>query len=153
MPSFYDYDAEGIEMNEGFEPVPSGDYLLLIESVEEKISKKGDPLFNIKCEISGGEFAGRKIWHNVTLMGKGEDGKPKKGAGMALHFLKSIGEPYEGKIKVVPDNWIEKFFMATLGIEEGFNGRDRNFIAKLWAYEGEPPVKKDRSVNEEEVPF
>ena len=121
----FKYESDTNDMRGGFSLVPVGIYTLIIVKVTEKTSKNGDPLVNAECEIDdAGPYLGKKIWHNVTFIPKGG-----KGAGMAVHFLKSIGEPFEGEIDVNPSNWIGKRFLAKLKIEEDSMGNPRNSIA------------------------
>lgn len=123
----FSYNAEGVEMGGKFSPAPAGIYSLVIEEAKEKTTKKGDRMVSAKCSIDdAGEYLGRTVWHNVTFLPK-----ERKGAGMALEFLKAIGEPYEGLFDVDADNWKGKTFKAKVGIEKDLKGIDRNTISFL----------------------
>jgi hypothetical protein len=71
------------------------------------------------------------------------DDKHSKGAGMAIQFLKFIGEPWEGKFDIDTDRWINKRFKAKVRIGKDMQGRPKNEIAWLI----------DPNASEEEVPF
>lgn len=99
---------------EGFTLLPDGTYDLQITNTAQKVSKKNDPMVNIECEvINNEEFNGKKIFYNVTFIAKG-----KPGDGMSTHFLKTIGQPWEGTITVDPENWVGERFRAKIGVRE-----------------------------------
>jgi len=75
------------------------------------------------------EFNGERIFHSVTFMPKGKDG-----AGMAIHFLKTIGQPYEGQIKPDCFNWVGKRFTGYV-IEDEYNGKKKNKLGEIKLYE------------------
>ena len=139
----FNYNSTGVSMDSG-PTAPDGDYWVkIVEASDEKdgsprISKNGDPIVNVRCEIDEGEFLGTTFFHNVTFMPVN-----KKGAGMAVHFLKTIGEPWEGDVAVEPSAWTGKRFRAHLRVEKDLKGRPRNQIAYLL----------DDPKAEDEVPF
>lgn len=106
------YDATGIDPDQkSFEPLPDGTYTLKITKTEETESKRGNLLAKIECEVMNNlEFNGRKVFHNVTFLNPTE-----KGAGMAIHFLKTISQPWEGKIDIDIPAWVGAQFNAKLG--------------------------------------
>lgn len=104
------YDSRGIKPSTGgFDPIPEGDYVLEITEVEETESRKGNPMVKVTQIVSEGQYKGKIIWNQITLLPKGEPG-----AGIALHFLKSIGEPWEEKenLDIDPERWKGKRFKA-----------------------------------------
>lgn len=130
------YNSEGVKMEKEFSVAPEGDYLLKIVKasdqkkginggMEDRVTKNGDPYVNVECEIVDGEFEGNKVFHNVTFMLD----KTKKGAGIAVHFLKTIGEPWEGDFEVEPERWIDNQFRAHLRVSKDLQGRPKNEIA------------------------
>jgi len=142
----FEYDASNIDPKEVegpvFDPIPEGDYQLQIIESEEGISKKENPLVRLKCEVQCGvdindkEYFGKFVWHNVTFLPEG-----KKGRGMAIKFLKTIGEPFEGEFQVNAENWKGKMFDAHI-VTETYLGVARNKIGYL----------KDKA-EEESIPF
>jgi hypothetical protein len=125
------YNSDGIEISR-FQPAPEGIYNLVIRDTEEKITQHGDPMIAVECEIDDkNEWLGKRVWHNVTFLKPDKDGKPRKGAGMAIDFLKRIGEPWEGQFEVNPVNWVGKTFRAKLKIENDLKSQPRNQIAWL----------------------
>lgn len=86
---------------------------------KEKNYPKVDFLVQV---ITPGEYEGERVFHSVTFMPK-----DKEGAGMAIHFLKTINQPWEGKFQVDPQAWVgEKFRGYT--VEDEYNGKKSNKI-------------------------
>jgi len=147
----YEYDATGIQPSEpkDFSPVPAGDYHLVIKDSEAKWTTKNDPMERVKCLIDEGFHKGRIVWHNVTFLPK-----DNRGAGMAIHFLKTIGEPYEGKFLVNTADWIGKRFLARIEVkiqEKGKNaGKPINEITMVMPVKDGVPYRK---LTDDEVPF
>lgn len=142
------YDSTGVKMDGEFEAAPEGMYDLLVAKItdtkdgEPWKTKNGDDYVSVECEIANGEWQGKKIWHGVTFM----DDTSRKGAGMAIHFLKSIGEPWQGKFDIDTDNWPGKIFRAKLKVGKDNQGRPRNEIAYL--------VSEDKpETDDDAVPF
>ena len=99
---------------EGFSLLPDGPYDFQITDIKEKTTKNGDPMVNVTCEvINSSEYNGKKVFMNVNFL---QTGKP--GAGMSTHFLKSIGQPWEGAVTVDPDNWVGEQFKARVETRE-----------------------------------
>lgn len=124
-------DTKGIPPAGGFEPIPPGKYILRIVSAMEGYAKSsGKPQVVVGFEVEEGPYRGRKIlFHRVTFLGKDINGIPLKGAGIAIHFLHTIGEPYDdANTEVNPQNWIGKTLLATIECKEDFNGNMRNNI-------------------------
>lgn len=137
----FQYDSTGVNMDSNFSVVPEGIYNLQIVDVKEKVTKNGDPMVAARCEvINSKEHNGSVIWHNVTFLAK-----TSKGAGMAVHFLKTIGEPFEGKFVVEPNNWLLKNFTAQVRVGKDLNNKSRNEIAYI--------LSKEEEKTTEEVPF
>ncbi len=83
-------------------------------------TQNGDPMVNILCEvINDDEFNGERVFHTVTFLpAKKPDGKPTPGAGMSVHFLKSIGQPWEGDFDVDSSKWVGSIFKGYLITDE-----------------------------------
>lgn len=140
------YDSTNVRMEGSFVPAPEGIYVLSIVKVTDRKdggqwkTKNGDDYVSVECEISDrGDSFGKKIWYGVTFMNDPE----AKGAGMSVHFLKSIGEPWEGKFEIDTDAWIGKKFKARVIVTKGLNGKPRNEVA--WIIDGDE--------DSDEVPF
>jgi len=100
--------------SEGFQLIPDGTYDFQITDVKEKKTSAGYPMVNVECEIkNNAELNGQRIFHNVTFMPP-----EKSGSGISTHFLKVIGQPWEGAIEVDPLNWVGESFRAKVGTRE-----------------------------------
>lgn len=140
-----DYDSTGVDLDgpKGF-LMPDGKYDFSIIGVEEKRSSKGNYMVSVKASvINNVNYNGQWVFHNVTFLPPDANG-----AGMAIHFLKTIGMKWEGKIQVVPDNWLGCAFKATVKTEE-YQGKKRNAIASV-----EPMgIKALEPIDDEKLPF
>jgi hypothetical protein len=136
----FDFDGTGIELKEqgSFENklLPKGWYDWEILDFVSKDGKqypaegltkenkypKVDML--VAC-ITPGLHHGVRIFHSVAFLPK-----DNPGAGMALHFLKTIGQSYEGKFIVDPLQWIGHTFRGYVIIDE-YNGKKNNKIKQV----------------------
>lgn len=152
------HNGAGIEMGSGGgEPFPEGDYLLRVDKVEAGKIKTGANAgcdkVTVSFKVVGGEYAGREInYHTVSFLPKGA-----KGAGMALTFLKCIGEPYstEGPFSWDETHWIGRVCKAFVVVEPDQQGRKWNKIK--WVNEPDPDWqeanKKAAATAGDPVPF
>jgi hypothetical protein len=96
----------------------------------EGFTKNKDPMVNILCEVvDDPEFEGERVFHTVTFLPK-----DKPGSGMAIHWLKTIGQPWEGKFSVDSKAWVGERFMGYI-INEEYNGKMKNKISEVKLYE------------------
>lgn len=52
----------------GFQPIPAGKYMAVVESAEFKANSKGTgSLIKCKVQIAGGEYDGRIVWDNINV--------------------------------------------------------------------------------------
>jgi len=62
------FNANDVEPNVGFEPVPAGKYLAVITASEMKPTKNGTGEYlQLEFEIVEGPCKGRRIWERLTL--------------------------------------------------------------------------------------
>lgn len=144
----FTYDSTGLDQMRTNEAIPEGSYILEIEFAEEKISSKGDPMVVVDFKVAGGTYKGKKIrYHHVTFLGKDPTtNKFKPGAGFALHFVKTIGEPWEGEFDVTPLRWVGKQLAAKVIQEKDSMGIARNKIQFVSPVEG-------KKIEDEALPF
>ena len=118
------YDSTGVEISTRFEPIPEGEYTLRIIRATSGETQNGHPKVTVDFEVAGGgPNSGREIrFHTVTFLPK-----ESKGAGMALHFLKTIGEPFEGKFKWDERKWIGKELRAQVVLEPGMKDPSKKY--------------------------
>lgn len=86
MANLAGFDAEKVEPQTGFDPIPNGIYLACIEASEEKDTVAGDGSYlALTFQILDGEYKGRKLWHNLNLQNKND-----QAVGIARAHLSQI---------------------------------------------------------------
>lgn len=99
--------------NTSFEPLPSGDYVLQAVSGTVDVSKSGNGKnAAFEMEVLEGEFAGRKVWHNVNNVVHNNP-QAQSIAGQELsEFARAVG-----LVSVADtDQLLFKKFLATLHV-------------------------------------
>lgn len=62
------FDANQIEPNDAFDPLPYGDYLCVITHSEEKPTRAGiGSYLELEFEVVDGAYQGRKLWDRLNL--------------------------------------------------------------------------------------
>ena len=136
------YNSDGIKVDNFFNG-PDGEYILKIVNVDAGTTAKGDPKVTVDYEIAEGPMMGIPInFHTITFFRD----KENRGSGIAIKFLKSIGQPHEGEFEWNELNWIGKRLRAMVVMEvQSFGKRAGNSFPKIkWV---EPCVAL------EELPF
>lgn len=160
--SEHEYDATGQEPTEigKYPMIPAGSYFLAVKEVNDGWTKNNDPRFDVQFEvINEPNHNGQIIWSSFTLIAPG-----KPGAGIILHFLKCIGQPHQGQIKINTDNWVGKRINAKIIIEPertdkatGKVYKAKNRIESMTGagdqVSSQPMPSKHGVVDAEEVPF
>lgn len=147
------YNATGVSMN-NFKLLPEGWMGFKIVEAEERESKNGDYQVLAKCKAQDSRYADcSEVWHYVTFLPK-----ENKGASIPLHFLKCIGQPYEGEFTVDADKWLGKKFMGKVTVDE-YQGKTNNKLKEIspWrdidtSMEQQPPAKEIDDADEN-IPF
>lgn len=68
MASLNGFNAAEVEPNEGFDPVPAGEYVAAIVESEEKATSAGTGSYiKLKIQILDGPHKGRKLFENLNL--------------------------------------------------------------------------------------
>lgn len=99
----------------------------------------------VEC-VDDGEYLGQRMFHTVTFMPKDKDG-----AGMAIHWLKTINQPFEGKINIDTKAWVGERFMGYPIVDE-YKDKKRNKFGEIKACMFKNPLVQ-KAHNENEVPF
>lgn len=62
------FDAQTVEPNDSFDPIPNGDYLCIITASEMKPTKAGDGAYlELEMQVLEGPYQGRKLWDRLNL--------------------------------------------------------------------------------------
>jgi hypothetical protein len=68
MASLNGFNANDVDPNVGFEPIPAGKYLAVIVDSKTKQTKNGaGEYLQLEFEIVDGPYKGRKVWERLTL--------------------------------------------------------------------------------------
>lgn len=62
-----------------YEPLPAGNYNVVVEKAESTTSKKGDPQLVLTLKVTDELHKNRKLWHRMTFI-------PGNGVGLAINF-------------------------------------------------------------------
>ena len=62
-----------------YEPLPNGEYNVVVDKAEAKQSKKGDPQLVVVFKVTDGPFKGRLMWQYMTFI-------PGNSVGLAINF-------------------------------------------------------------------
>lgn len=143
-----DKEAESVGGGGGgaqFSPAPRGIYTLQIADhtdgeVTHGGKNPGTPITKMTCEIADdGEHFGKRCWHNVVWILRGNGEKANPGHGMAVHFLHAVGLPFDGKFKLNESELQGRTFRALLGIttyDKVVNSQtytnEKNFIEQIY---------------------
>lgn len=120
------YDGTGVDASGGYPIIEKeGWYPFRIVVATEGTSKNGNYQVTVDAVCLDPRWKDYPVRHWVTFLPK-----EQKGAGMALHFLKTIGEPHEGVIDVDPMSWERKVFMGKVVINE-YDGKKNNKFAEI----------------------
>lgn len=132
MAPIYDADTTDVEESGSFEVVPAGSHAVFIKQVTDKITKANDPMISVWYEIASGDLEGRLLFDNIVI--------PKAGSpafkimGRTKHFLHVIGQPYEGKFKVIPENWVHEKLIVKVEHEIQKEGKNKGKPVAVVAY-------------------
>ena len=68
MADLRDFDAQTVEPNDSFDPIPNGDYLCIITTSEMKPTKASDGAYlELELQVIEGPYQGRKLWDRLNL--------------------------------------------------------------------------------------
>jgi len=68
MANLGNFNANEVEPNAPFEPIPAGKYVVAMTASEKKPTKKGDGHYlELEFTVTGGEYNGRKIWDRLCI--------------------------------------------------------------------------------------
>lgn len=113
--------ADATEQTGNFDPLPEASYNVTITEVAEKTTKGGDPMAAVTFEVMDGEYEGRKLFDNIVI--------PKAGSpafkimGRTMHFLRMIGQSYEGKFTYDTEKWLHERLRVKVGIKTQEQGK------------------------------
>ena len=142
----FSYDSTGIDPDSrggGGSKIPEGVHRFRIVKAKPTKSAKGNFMVELEAEVINNiDLAGKSLRHWVTFMPTGH-----KAAGIAVHFLKVIGQPWEGAFDVTVADWVGGVFIGEV--------KDEPFVSKKdgKTYASPKIVRVDYVPKESEIPF
>ena len=108
-----DASEESVGGGGNFEPAPRGIYTIQVANYKDKKTTTGRDMVVLECEIAdqGPEF-GKKVWHNVVAIPKGE-----KGHGIMVHSLHAFGLAHDGNLDFDTSEFQGRTARVLLGVE------------------------------------
>lgn len=143
----FGHDMTGVKEGGGSRHAPGGVYVLRVTEPKEGQTRNDDPKVDCKIVIDSGPFKGVWCYHTVAFLGRDENGNPMPGAGIAKHFLKIIGEPFEGNINVSGARWEGKRFKGRLEVVKSQCGKYDNNKLTLETWALDDPESPDVGVD------
>ena len=110
-------------VEDAFEPLPTGAYPVQVTAVEVRDGQSGFPYLNWTFEVQDGEFTGRKLWGVTSLS--------PKALWKLKEFLKAVGEDEttlgREDFDLDPDAYIGKTILAGV-TQESYEGKIQNRV-------------------------
>jgi len=69
------------EVSAGYDPLPDGDYDLVVVEATAKVSQSGKTMFAVKAQVQNGAHAKRLVWDNLVVT-------PDNSAALGMFFRK-----------------------------------------------------------------
>ena len=134
-----------------FEPIPEGDYELMAEDWEQKISKAGNKYLKVTYRVQGENYANRVVWENFTISGA----NPTVGISRLKQWMVATGSDATELNQDAVNNLMMETFMAKIGIEKSAEWGDTNKIVAFLRpkmTEAMPAKEKTAEKTEQSVP-
>lgn len=146
--------ATGATGGGDFKPLPPGEYVLSIESTEDR-DMNGKKQISFKLRVAEGEHTGRIVWDNCTVAG-GSEAEVGRGKTVCGLYAKFAGKPDASDTSELIGSKVR----VKLGINE-YQGTVRNNIkAVVGPADGGPPETAARTASgkrivadDDEIPF
>lgn len=102
-----------------FKPLPNGDYVCVVDNVEETETSAGEKAWNIRFKVIEGKYAGRYLFDKVNVE------NPKKMQKLKALYTIVFGAKLPSEI--METDLLDEKIVVTTTIET-YNGKDRNAI-------------------------
>lgn len=124
------------EFGGGFDPLPNGDYDVLAETAEYKVSGNGKDMIKVKFRVQGGPFNNRTVYWNAVFSPRDKDGKVNEGAlrawfgNMACFGLKTAFFSANPSMDHIAAAMQGKKVVVTLATRE-WQGQEQNDVKRV----------------------
>lgn len=135
-------------------PIPEGDYTLVVDEAEYRLSKKNDPQFVLKLKVADeGPWQNRMVYHYATATADSDGGKRA--------FVKTVrallGRGARLDFSATPEELAGPFFGKTAKAKlkhETYQGETRAKVAYFIENKADvpPPAAAPASAHEDDVP-
>lgn len=157
----HSYNSDGIDPDKpAFTLIPEGPHVFQIKKATPKQSAKGYFMVECECEIINNmDLMGKTVKHYVTFLPKTKpDGSVNNAAGIAVHFLKVIGQPWEGQFDITASDWEGGQFLGQVKHEpyvstKGKNAGKEFMSAKIAGVDYLPEPAGSGKKSESDIPF
>lgn len=108
-------DFTGVKGQTEFEPIPAGKYQVQVTdyrqgNASENAKNPGAPTISWELTIMDGEYEGRKVWENMTIV--------EASLWRLKAFLEAAGFEVDGEIDFDPDEVVNTELVAKVGIQK-----------------------------------
>jgi hypothetical protein len=130
---------------DSFETIPQGKYTCYLFDVDEKTTRKGDPMYVLILKIAEGEHKGRQLFYNLPVM--------RQTMWKIKESIEAFGlELPKGPISIDFDDLLGKKVKAIVTHRE-WEGKTRENVAGLERFTGTNAELTDFGYKNDEVPF
>lgn len=134
-------DFSGVDTSSGRE-VPDGQYLLAVESVEEKESSEGNPYLAWTYKVAEGDVKGAKVWDNTSLQ--------PQALWRLAKLLRCLGvDEIEGEMDLDLGSYIGRQVHAEI-LNETYQGKRKPRVTDFLSTEAGAEEEAEEEVEEEE---
>jgi len=103
-------DFSRVEDAKDFTPLPEGEYLCRVDSIEEALTGAGDEMWKVRLAVVGGEYKGRYIFDNLVFS--------EKALKRAKFVCRCLGVDVSGEVDLTTEMIIGKQANVRVEIEE-----------------------------------
>jgi hypothetical protein len=162
--SFWNGESEEV-LDSGFDPLPAGEYRVLVEEATGKPTKAGNGRYiNVQYTVVDGRYTKRKLFHKFNTENPSEQAR-KIGRSVLKRFLHAVGlgtQRFETEIEMCRAV-ANKTLYITVGVrKDNRTGEDENHIKMFGKKEEQlkstgaptpPPAKAAAGLPNNDVPF
>jgi len=125
-------DFDQVPDSTDFNPIPEGDYLCTIDSVEKSETRHGDEMWKIRLAVLDGEHKGRFIFDNLPFSARG---LPRVKA-----FCAAIGVDISGTVELTPTFVENRTCIVSVEIEDYIDRHGNAKQSNSVLFDGYSPV-------------
>lgn len=124
------------EYSGGFDPLPPGEYDVVVDSAESVLSKNGKNMIKVRFKVDGGPSNNRTVFWNAVFSPTRDDGSPNEGAlkawfgNMAAFGMKAEFFSTNPSFETIADTMTGKKVRVTLAIRE-YQGQEQNDVKRV----------------------